>query len=269
MRKLDRYKQKAADIVREDYWIQVGAFLIQAPIAIGIILCLQKKIICVILLVLLRILWNLFTVGLCWFSLRAQKGGEKIRDVYTVLGDHPGNVILTMMVRDLWVMLLSVLLVFPGVMRAYSLRLVPWILAEHPETPMREVFRQSDDLMHGERARCFQFDLSFLGWLVLVIITGGIAGIFWVSPYYSLSNSYIYQLLVSQHETMRAFTAEDFDDYEEPDENSSDDEVMDGDALYGAVPGEYGEDAGYVYSDELQPERSVYRTQKGGRYGRS
>ena len=111
----DVYKQEAAEIVRSNYWVETGAFLIRAPLLILAVLFGGRSVQGILILVLLLLLWNIFTVGLSWFTLRAQRGQEQVRDVYTVLGDHLLNVILTMALRDLVIAAFGVLLVVPGV----------------------------------------------------------------------------------------------------------------------------------------------------------
>lgn len=222
MRKRVIYRKEAAEIVREDYWTNVGAFLILAPIVISGLLFVRRNVAGLLVLVLLRILWNVFLVGICWFEFRAQDGKGEVRDVYTVLGDHVGNVILTMILRDLVILLFSILLIVPGVMKAYSLRMVPYILAERPATRPLDVLQESEDLMRGRRLRLFKLDMSYLGWAALTLITGGIAGIFWSAPCFGQANGLVYTDLQNAAYVEESLAGDGYDeDWEGPDRSPS------------------------------------------------
>ncbi|MGN1024223.1 MAG: DUF975 family protein [Lachnospiraceae bacterium] len=233
----DVYKQEAAEIVRSNYWVQTGAFLIRAPLLILAVLFGGRSVQGILILLLLLLLWNIATVGLCWFTLRSQRGQEQIRDVYTVLGDHLFNVILTMALRDLVIAAFCVLLVVPGIQKAYSLRLVPYILAERPDTKPLDALRESGELTQGQRGKLFLLDVSFLGWLLLTVATCGIVGIFWTGSYYGNTNGLVYAQLRDSYDTRTAFTDEDYDDDGELDEDDEEQEERENDA-YGTAPEE-------------------------------
>ena len=93
------------------------------------------------------------------------------------------NVVLTTFVRDLFLTLWTLLFIIPGIVKAYSYRLVPYILAEHPDMGPTEAITLSRKMMDGNKMNAFLLDLSFLGWDLVSICTLGIAGIFYVNPY--------------------------------------------------------------------------------------
>ena len=61
--------------------------------------------------------------------------------------------------------------------------MVPYILAENPDINTNEALARSEEMMMGNKWKSFVFDLSFIGWHLLSVITGGIVGIFWTFPY--------------------------------------------------------------------------------------
>lgn len=81
------------------------------------------------------------------------------------------------------IFLWSLLLVVPGIMKAYSYRLVPYIAAEYPNLSPKEVLHLSESMMDGKRMDTFGFDLSFIGWYLLAGITLLIVGIVYAYPY--------------------------------------------------------------------------------------
>ena len=55
--------------------------------------------------------------------------------------------------------------------------------------------RASSDLMRGLRANFFVFELSFIGWMILTGLTGGLLG-FWTMPYISMAEVAYYENVV-------------------------------------------------------------------------
>ena len=100
---------------------------------------------------------------------------------------------------DIFVLLWSLLLFIPGIIKSYEYRMVPYILAEHPEMPRREVFLKSREMMSGEKWNAFKLDWSFFFWDYLSILTFGLAGIFFVYPYEHATNAELYLRLKGDH----------------------------------------------------------------------
>ena len=73
--------------------------------------------------------------------------------------------------------------------------MMPYILAEDPDMPTKEVFAMSREMMRGQKWKAFVLDLSFLGWGILSLLTLGIVGIFYVNPYRNMTNAALYERL--------------------------------------------------------------------------
>lgn len=106
------------------------------------------------------------------------------------------NIVKTLFFRDLYTFLWCLLFIVPGIIKSYEYRMIPYILAEHPETPVKEAFAQSRALMQGNKWRAFILDLSFIGWDILSLLTLGLLDIFYVAPYRSMTNAALYEALV-------------------------------------------------------------------------
>ena len=91
----------------------------------------------------------------------------------------------------LYIMLWSLLLVIPGIVKAYSYSMAMYILAENPEMGAREAISLSKKMMNGHKMELFVLELSFIGWILLSIITFGIATI-WAIPYISAATANFY-----------------------------------------------------------------------------
>lgn len=106
-----------------------------------------------------------------------------------------GNVVLTMLLRDIFLLLWSLLFIIPGIVKAYSYRMVSFIIADNPEMSALDAITKSRDMMRGHKWEAFVLDLSFLGWLILSGCTAGILGIFYVNPYIFETNAELYLAL--------------------------------------------------------------------------
>lgn len=82
----------------------------------------------------------------------------------------------------IFTLLWSLLLIVPGIIKAYSYSMAYYILAENKGMPALEAIRRSQEMMEGHKMDLFVLSLSFIGWNLLGAITFGIAYI-WVAPY--------------------------------------------------------------------------------------
>lgn len=123
---------------------------------------------------------------------RAENGRASTGELVSGFSVQYMNVVKTMFLRDLYVFLWSLLFVIPGLVKSYSYRMVPYILAESPDMDTREAFRLSREMMDGSKWRVFVYDLSFIGWYLLDAMTFGILGLFFVDPYKSTADAELY-----------------------------------------------------------------------------
>lgn len=161
---------------------------------IGLLLVAIVFVIAVLVIAVRLLFVNPLRVGGRKFFLK--NALEKTKGIGIFLdgfrGGYYGNVVVTMFVRDLKVFLWSLLLVIPGIIKAYEYRMVPYVLAEHPELNYREALERSSAMMNGQKLNAFVLDLSFIGWHILSSLTMGIAGVFWVNPYVYATEAELY-----------------------------------------------------------------------------
>lgn len=149
----------------------------------------------VFLYILQALLVNPFRVGLGRFMLKSIDDRAKVREVAYGFDHSYKNIVKTMFHYDMRVFLWSLLFIIPGFYKEYQYRLVPYILAEHPDMNYREVLQKSRDMMNGHKWRAFVLDLSFILWHIFGLITCGIGEIFYVSPYHNLTLAALYRKL--------------------------------------------------------------------------
>ncbi|MBR2266594.1 MAG: DUF975 family protein, partial [Paludibacteraceae bacterium] len=79
-----------------------------------------------------------------------------------------------------------------GIIFSYAYAMVPYLLHDYPELGAREALRMSRELMKGHKWDLFVLQLTFLGWIILAILTCGI-GFLWLIPYMSAAQGHFYQ----------------------------------------------------------------------------
>lgn len=94
----------------------------------------------------------------------------------------------------LFTFLWSLLLIVPGVIKAYSYSMALFIYAENPEMGALEAIKKSQEMMNGHKMDLFVLELSFLGWALLTVITFGIVGIY-LTPYMLATTANFYKAI--------------------------------------------------------------------------
>lgn len=101
------------------------------------------------------------------------------------------NIFLKQLFTFLWCLLLIV----PGIVKAYEYMMVPYLLAENPDMSREEVFAMSKRMMYGNKWNAFVLDLSFVGWLILGALTLNIVNVLYTNPYRYLTSAELYHTL--------------------------------------------------------------------------
>ncbi len=104
-----------------------------------------------------------------------------------------------MFLMTVFVCLWSLLLLIPGIIKAYAYAMTPYILVDKPELSANEAINLSKAMMKGHKFDFFWLSLSFIGWGVLCILTAGI-GLFWLLPYTYTAYAAFYQDVKAEYE---------------------------------------------------------------------
>ncbi|NLK63858.1 MAG: DUF975 family protein [Tissierellia bacterium] len=104
------------------------------------------------------------------------------------------GIISTMLLKDIYVFLWSLLLIIPGIIKSYAYRMVPYILADNPNLGADNAITLSSKMMDGNKFDLFVLQLSFLGWYLLGLLALGV-GILFVNPYYNAAEAQLYLVL--------------------------------------------------------------------------
>ena len=69
-----------------------------------------------------------------------------------------------------------------------------FIMLDNPDTEPLEALRKSKEMMIGHKMEFFVLQLSFIGWVLLSILTLGV-GTLWLMPYMEVTNAKYYDKL--------------------------------------------------------------------------
>ncbi len=123
-----------------------------------------------------------FSVSMAAITVNIYKRNAiAVEDVFEGFSDFLGALAIYFLMI-LKVILWSLLLIIPGILKAMSYSMTFYIHIDRPELTASELLKESERLMQGHRWELFKLELSFLGWYVLTILTFGILS-FWVTPY--------------------------------------------------------------------------------------
>lgn len=111
--------------------------------------------------------------------------------------DYSRSVPALLLVTVLSTLLGIVTLGIGAIVLSYAYGMVPYLLRDYPELGVREALRTSKEMMKGHKWDLFVLDLSFIGWLLLGIMTAGI-GLLWVAPYMDTTHAAFYEDLKNE-----------------------------------------------------------------------
>ena len=117
------------------------------------------------------------------------------RNFSVAFGDHYKSIVKSMFGTQMINLLWMLLLIVPGIYKAYCWRLVPFIVADDPEITGREARAMSAQMMNGSKWASFVLDLSFIGWRLVGALTFGILNIVFTNPYEAATDAELYLAL--------------------------------------------------------------------------
>jgi uncharacterized membrane protein len=140
-----------------------------------------------------------FVIGMHMFYLRAARGEEKrYETLFEPLskGDFLNTMILYLL-KTVFIMLWTLLFIVPGIIKSYAYSMAEYIYIDDPTLSSNECLAKSQTLMEGNKGKLFLLDLSFIGWILLSILTFGILSL-WVAPYQQATRAAFYEDIKAQ-----------------------------------------------------------------------
>lgn len=143
------------------------------------------------------------SVGFTIMTLQFLRGtGElTIDEMIAPVRSNYRNIFTTMLIMSIILAVTSIVTVFllciPGIILCYCYAMVPFLLKDYPELEWRDLLRTSREMMKGHKMDFFLLQLSFIGWIIVCILTCGI-GLIWLLPYQSAAEAAFYNDLKAE-----------------------------------------------------------------------
>jgi uncharacterized membrane protein len=153
-----------------------------------------------------------FALGFAGFFLKRIRGEEiMVENIFDGFKRFFSG-FLVMFFYALFTVLWGLLLVIPGIIKAFGYSMAFYIMYDNPEIKPLEALKKSQIMMKGYKWKLFLLQLSFIGWMLLASLTFWV-GFLWLNPYMYLSMANFYENLKRNQENKAAKTPVDFFQY--------------------------------------------------------
>ncbi|EPE62178.1 hypothetical protein L479_01430 [Exiguobacterium sp. S17] len=135
------------------------------------------------------------TVGWAWLALSVSRGDKPaVSKLFEPFQNGYVKHVLAPFFMGLFIVLWSLLLIVPGIIKSFSYSLTNYILRDQPELSSLEAITESRRMMDGHKMDAFKLVLSFIGWFFVGVLTLGI-GFLYVYPYFTTTYAAFYDSL--------------------------------------------------------------------------
>ena len=143
---------------------------------------------------------GLLSVGFAAFFLDALRSEKASFDsFFKGFTEYLGTKLVSMLLVGIYTFFWTILFYIPGIVKTYSYAMTPYILLDKPELSANEAITDSRMMMRGHKMELYLLDLSFIGWILLSILTCGILFIY-VVPYMQAARAEFYRTLKGENE---------------------------------------------------------------------
>lgn len=104
------------------------------------------------------------------------------------------DIVITMLWKGFLNFLWYLLLIIPGIVKAYAYMMVPYILADNPNIGYDRAVKLSIGMTEGEKMDMWVLDISFIGWYLLGTVLL-LVGVLFVMPYENATKAELYLVL--------------------------------------------------------------------------
>ena len=132
-----------------------------------------------------------FSLGLAIVFLKLVRGEEvNVELMFAGFKDFTRSLTAGLLIF-IYVFLWTLLLIIPGIIASFSYAMTFFIMADNPNISANEAIKASKEMMKGHKTDLFFLDLSFLGWILLGILSCGI-GFLWLGSYIYTARAIFY-----------------------------------------------------------------------------
>lgn len=139
-------------------------------------------------------------LGFTSYFLKIVRGEETgIEEVFSKTKIFPKALVSSILTSFLCA-LGCILFIVPGIIISIGYAMINYIYIDNPEIGITAVMKKSREMMKGHKWEYFCLNLSFLGWMILGILTIGIL-YFWLIPYMNTTFANFYEKIKGGNDT--------------------------------------------------------------------
>lgn len=136
-----------------------------------------------------------FTIAASGYYLNHIRGfNPEWKSLYKEGIDNYGSYLVTGVLVNAFTVLWSLLFVVPGIIKSLAYSQAKYVIHDNPRLKGKEAIEISKRMTNGFKGDLFSMYLSFIGWYILVGLTGGILSIY-VTPYVETTAAMYYENL--------------------------------------------------------------------------
>lgn len=127
----------------------------------------------------------ILTYGLYSIALKVQKNQDfELSDLFDGFQNFV-NIFIMSLLQGFFVFLWTLLFIIPGIIKGISYSMVYFIMAEEPDIRPMDALKKSEQLMDGYKLDFFLLQLSYIGWVILSVLTLGIVSLYYEPVLYT------------------------------------------------------------------------------------
>lgn len=135
---------------------------------------------------------NIIGVGGAKFFLDSTEDKVEVDNlIFGFKSPHYLNMVWVIFVKNLYIVLWTLLFIIPGIIKSFEYMMVPYILAENPELDSSTAIDMSRKMTDGHKLDIFVLGVTFIGWYILGALLLGIGTLF-VYPYTEATYAQLY-----------------------------------------------------------------------------
>lgn len=195
-------KEKAKSIVKGNKWLILKplAFIALVEFVIGFIYGMigEEKLIISLITDICSVVTGILGAAYYAYLLKfIRTGSADINDIIKCFKEKWLEIFIAVLLVTIFTFLWSLLFIIPGIIASYAY-IFATVLVIDKDMKAKDAITESKKMMNGYKWDYFVFELSFLGWILLGVLTLGILYV-WVVPYVTVSNLLYYEELLKKN----------------------------------------------------------------------
>ncbi len=147
---------------------------------------------------------GVFTVGYVAVFMMLIRGAKpEISDLFCGCTKNFAENFVAGLLISIFTFLWTLLFIIPGIVKAYSYSMTYYILNDNPGMSGKDAITESRKMMDGHKWELFVLHLSFIGWILLSMLTFGIL-VLYVEPYMMATDAAFYEKLKAEQNPVEA-----------------------------------------------------------------